>query len=78
MSYDIEYVAAVITTVADMREKMEVADYINFFSPTQREMIADILYDLDLVTEEWREFSLWDDRFDSQRGEYVKLWKITE
>lgn len=39
------------------------------------EYVMDLLYDLDMIKEEWREFSLWDDRFDLQRGENVWVWK---
>jgi len=39
------------------------------------EYVMDLLYDLDMIKEEWREFNLWDDRFDLQRGENVWIWK---
>mgnify|MGYP001553775695 CR=1 FL=1 len=76
MSYDIEYVSSVITTSEQMRGRMSVEQYIDFFSPTQQDMIADILVDLDLVQNEWEEYNLWDDRFDTERGRYVMRWKI--
>lgn len=38
------------------------------------EYVVDLLFDLDMVKQEWREFNLWDDRFDYQRGENVWVW----
>jgi hypothetical protein len=76
MSYDIEYVSSVIVTAEHMRGNMTVEQYIDFFSPIQQDIIADILTDLNLVRNEWEEYNLWDDRFDKDRGRYVLRWNI--
>lgn len=78
MGYDIEYVAAVITTSEQMKGRMSVEQYIDFFSPIQQDLIADILVDLDLVYNVWEEYNLWDDRFDTERGRYVMRWKTED
>jgi len=78
MGYDIEYVASVIVTSKQMKEKMSVEQYIDFFSPIQQDLVADILVDLDLVNNEWEEYNLWDDRFDTERGRYVMRWKTED
>ena len=78
MGYDIEYVSSVIVTAKQMKGRMTVNQYIDFFSPIQQDLVADILVDLDLVNSEWEEYSLWDDRFNTERGRYVMRWKTED
>ena len=70
--------AAIITLARVTQEAgFEPESFIERYCETEKEAdgMRDFLSLMEIAYEQWEEYSLWDDRFDTERGRYVLRWK---